>query len=166
MKTPTRILAPALALAFALAIPAAAAAQDELHGGWVVSGWTAPDGSEAPVQRGLFLFTASGHYSIMFVRGEGREALAQGATDADVAAAYSPFVANSGRYMVDGNTITYEAYVSKDPAYMMGFAPTGGEGNAQTMTYSIADGVLTLEVGNGGPTGSSKMTLRRPGGGD
>ena len=138
----------------------------DLHGGWVIAGWEAGPGQTGPTpQRGLFLFTESGHYSIMYVVGEAREALGQSPSNDDIAAAYGPFVANSGRYTVSGNEITYEAFVAKDPAYMSQFEPTGGEGNAQTMTYSIADdGILTLHFGEGGPMQGATATLRRPGG--
>ena len=81
-----------------------------------------------------------------------------------IAAAYGPFVANSGRYSVSGDEITYEAFVAKDPAYMAGFEPTGGEGNAQTMRFSIDGGALTLRFGEGGPMQGATATLRRPGG--
>ncbi len=139
----------------------------DLHGGWVISGWEAAPGQTGPTpQSGLFLFTASGHYSMMFVIGDAREALAENPSDADIAAAYNPFVANSGRYSVSGDVITYEAYMAKDPAYMSRFAPTGGEGNAQTITFSVDDGTLTFRFGAGGPMEGATATLRRPGSGE
>ena len=146
---------------------AAAQANSDLLGGWVITNWEAPDGQAGPTpQRGLFLFTESGHYSMLFVIGEARSALGANASDADVVAAYSPFVANSGRYTVAGGEITYEAFVAKDPAYMSQFEPTGGEGNAQTMTFSVDDDTLTLSFGaEGGPMQGATATLVRPGGG-
>ena len=103
-----------------------AQASSDLYGGWIITGWEWPDGVEAPTPRaGLFVFTESGHYSIMFVMGEARTALADSPSDADIAAAYNPFVANSGRYSVSGSTISYEAYVAKDPEYMSRFEATG-----------------------------------------
>jgi hypothetical protein len=140
-----------------------AQADSDLYGGWIVTEWNAPNGM--PVQRGLFLFTESGHYSMMFVVGVERSALSASPTDTEIAAAANPFVANSGRYSVSANEITYEAFVAKDPAYMSRFEPTGGEGNAQTMTYGISDGMLTLEFGEGGPMSGATAILRRPGGG-
>jgi hypothetical protein len=170
MKTSFRLIGRTLALSLALAVlPAAVAAQSasDIHGGWVIAEWEAPSGQEGPVpQRGLFIFSESGHYSIMFVIGEGRDPVPANPSDADLAAAYGPFVANSGRYMVEGNTITYEAFVAKSPSYMAGFAPTGGEGNAQTITFRMEDGALVLAFGEGGPMGGATATLRRPGGGD
>lgn len=172
MKTGTRLCV--IALLFGLALGAdpntvRAQAPDDLLGGWIIRGWEWPAAAPAdtPVPgRGLFLFTESGQYSMMFVIGEDREALPDDPSDAQIAAAYGPFVANSGRYSVAGNTITYEAFVAKDPEYMSGFAPTGGDGNAQTMTFEISDGTLTLHFDEGGPMGGATATLRRPGGGD
>lgn len=167
MKDRIPLVAKALLLGVALAaLPGTVTAQADLHGGWIITGWENPGGQAPAESRGLFVFSESGHYSMMFVLGEGRAALPDSPTDADFAAAYGPFIANSGRYSVSGNTITYEAFVAKDPAYMAGFAPTGGEGNEQTMTYSISDGVLTLGLGDGGPMGGLTATLVRPGGGD
>lgn len=171
MKTSARLCVIALLFGLALGVrPGAVDAQApaDLVGGWTIRGWEwAGAPADAPVPgRGLFLFTASGQYSIMFVIGDAREALPDDPTDAQVAAAYGPFVANSGRYSVSGNTITYEAFVAKDPEYMSGFAPTGGDGNSQTMTFEISDGTLTLHFGEGGPMGGATATLRRPGSGN
>jgi len=147
--------------------PAVAQSSADLYGGWIIAGWEGPAGqADSTPRRGLFIFTESGHYSIMFVVGDTRAPLGQDPSDADIAAAYNPFVANSGRYSVQGDVITYEAFMAKDPAYMSRFSATGGEGNAQTMTYSIDDGVLTLSFGEGGPMGGATATLRRPGAGE
>jgi hypothetical protein len=146
--------------------PVHAQSNEDLLGGWVIRGWEWGEGRTGPTpRRGLFMFTESGHYSIMFVIGDAREPVGTDPSDAALAAAYQPFVANSGRYSVSGSEITYEAFVAKDPAYMSQFAPTGGEGTAQTMTYSIDDGVLTLRFGAGGPMEGATATLGRPGGG-
>jgi hypothetical protein len=168
MKSSAHRIARALLLGIAISIPPSAvvAQAADLHGGWTITGWENPNGEAPATSRGLLVFSESGHYSMMFVIGDARAALPESPSDADFAAAYGPFVANSGRYSVSGNTITYEAFVAKDPAYMAGFAPTGGEGNEQTMTFSISDGILTLGFGEGGPMGGLTATLRRPGGGD
>ena len=166
MTTSARLLGPTLVLGAMLGVwsPLQAQANPALHGGWIITDWDAPANQMGPTpQRGLFVFSASGHYSIMYVIGDDRAPLEADPSDADIAAAYGPFVANSGRYVVSGSEITYEAYVAKDPAYMAGFAPTGGAGNAQTMTYSIDDGLLTLRFGEGGPMAGATATLRRPG---
>jgi hypothetical protein len=154
-----------LALCVALgAAPDTAQAQGspELAGGWIVTSWTSPDGEvNSEPQRGLFVFTESGHYSIMHVNSsEPRAPFTESSTDADRLAAYDPFTANSGRYRVAGNVITYEAYVAKNPGYMARFSSDGG--NAVSMTYAIEDGILTLEW-TGGNSAGRKATLRRPG---
>ena len=167
MKIVERLSTLVALVTIALVSPLAAQAQSasELHGGWVIQDWQAPEGQTgATPQRGLFMFTESGHYSIMYIVGDAREPLGANPTDEAIAAAYGPFVANSGRYSVSGNVITYEAFVAKDPAYMAGFEPTGGDGNAQTMTFGIEDGTLTLSFGEGGPMGGATATMRRPGG--
>lgn len=167
MKLNLRILSSLLLLTLAAAVPwttAEAQPPAELLGGWVIESWEAPAGQTGPnPQRGLFVFTASGHYSIMFVVGDAREPVGPDPSDANLAAAYGPFVANSGRYSVAGNQITYEAFVAKDPAYMSRFAPTGGEGNAQTIDFSFDSDRLVLRFGEGGPMNQATATLRRPG---
>lgn len=162
--TRTALMGLFLVVASAMWSPAAAQMNSELLGGWVIADWNAPEGQAGPVpQRGLFMFTESGHYSMMFVIGDARAALPQDPSDAEFAAAYQPFVANSGRYSVSGDVITYEAFVAKDPAYMSRFASAGGEGNAQTMTFSVDEGRLTLRFGDGGPMQQATAILRRPG---
>ncbi len=154
-----------LLLCTAVTAPATVVAQNstDLYGGWVIDSWKAPAGQQGAIpQRGLFLFTASGHYSMMFVIGDARPSLPDNPSDAQIAAAYRPFVANSGRYSISGNEIRYEAVVAKDPEYMSQFAPSGGDGNAQTMTFSIKDGMLTLHFGEGGPLQGATAILRRP----
>lgn len=141
-------------------------AQDssDLAGGWIVTSWTDADGTvhDQP-QPGLFLFTATGQYSMMYVPGDEPRPRYEGEsqTDAETLEAYRSFVANSGRYSVEGNTITYEAYVAKDPNYMADWN-LAEAGNAVTMTFSFADGRLTLEWTSGRSQGT-KATLRRPG---
>ena len=157
------LLAPALSWAWSTA---EAQSTSDLAGAWVVSSWESADGEvNSSPQRGLFVFTATGHYSMMYVPGsEPRAELSETSIDADFVAAYNSFVANSGRYTIDGNEITYEAFMAKDAAYMGRFAPTGGEGNAQSFAFELSDGVLTLSAGEGGPMQGSTVTLSRPGG--
>jgi len=140
-----------------------AQAQDNsaLHGGWIVTSWTSADGEvNSEPQRGLFLFTASGQYSIMFVNGdEPRAELSGEPTNEEVVAAYGSITANSGRYAVEGNQLTYEAYMAKYPNYMAGFMTD--EGNGVELQFGVEDGTLTLTWPDG-----SMATLRRPGGGN
>jgi hypothetical protein len=138
----------------------------ELFGGWIVTNWEDADGQDAPVPGvGLFLYTESGQYSMMFVTGEARKATGDDPTDADLAAAYNGFIANSGRYSVTGGEIMYEAAVAKDPAYMSQFEPLGGEGNAATLMFRVEGDTLTLEFGGDGPMEGWTATLRRAGSG-
>ena len=152
--------------------PAAEMATDEnmsLYGGWIVSEWMMPESAvlAMPAERGLFLFTQSGHYSMMWVPSTDRSLLptpSSEATDAQLAEAYMSFVANSGRYTVTGDMITYEASFARDPEYMSRFEPLGGEGNARSMSYTLnEDGTLTLEFVSGDEYSSGvRATLRRP----
>jgi hypothetical protein len=149
--------------------PAAEVSADEnsgLYGGWLVSDWVMPDHevTAMPAEQGLFLFTASGHYSMMWVPTADRPALPDEPSDLEIAAAYNTFVANSGRYTVDGGIITYEAYMGRDPAYMGRFGPMGGEGNARSMSYTLnEDGTLTLEFVSADEYSAGVVaTLRRP----
>ena len=135
----------------------------ELAGGWIVSNWETPDGQvDSEPQRGLFVFTASGHYSIMYVLGDQPRVEWAGEiqSDADKLTSYDSFIANSGRYSVEGNQITYEAYMAKNPNFMARFGPEGE--NAATMTFNIEDGVLTLRFTSGYREGWT-VTFRRPG---
>ncbi len=156
-------LTASLALLAGFALAGSVEAQESsIVGGWIVTSWETPDGevnSEPP--RGLFMFTASGQYSIMYTLGDQPRAEWSGdtMTDADKITAYDSFVANSGRYVVEGNQITYEAYMAKNVQYMNGFGPEGE--NASTMTFTIENGVLTLRFTTGNAEGQT-ATFRRP----
>ena len=147
-------------LAVLALLPASLQAQsyDDLAGGWVVASWTWPDGEvNVSPQPGLILFTATGQYSMMYVTSdEPRPELSADSDDAVVLEAMQAFTANSGRYRVDGNQLTYEAFVAKNPGYMAAWDTETG-GNAQTLTMSMSDGMLTLTWENG-----RKATLRQP----
>jgi hypothetical protein len=130
---------------------------DDLAGGWVVSSWTSAEGEmdDTPA-RGVFLFTAQGQYSMMYVNiDEVRPDLAEEPSDADVMEAYSTFTANTGRYRINEGELAIEAYVAKSPNYMGDWDPEAG-GNLVTLQMSMADGILTLEWANG-----RTATLRR-----
>ncbi len=144
--------------------------ENEIHGGWVVSEWVMPENEvmAMPAEHGLFLFTESGHYSMMWVPSADRPILptpSEEASDAQLAEAYMGFIANSGRYTVTDDMITYEAYIARDPDYMSRFEPMGGEGNARSLKYMLnEDGTLTLEFVAEDEYGAGVMaTLRRPG---
>jgi hypothetical protein len=159
MRRITAVL-PFLGLAAVLILPPPAAAQSyaDLDGGWLVSSWTSPDGetNDEP-ERGLYLFTATGQYAIMFVNtDEPRPDLPEEPTDAQMMDAWRSFTANAGRYRIQGDQLTYEAWVAKWPNYMNAWDTETG-GNAIAVTMSMDDeGLLTLEWEDG-----EKVTLRR-----
>ncbi len=147
---------------------AQAQGSSELAGAWLVTSRTSPDGEvNSSPQRGLYVFTESGHYSIMYVTGNEPRPQFSGEgqfgtpTDAEKVVAFDNFIANSGRYSVDGDEISYEAVMAKNPNYMAGFSAQDRT-NAATMTFSIEDGTLTLRPTSGFGVGGS-VTLRRPG---
>ena len=109
-------------LAVLLASPTPGVGQEgtPVEGAWVVGSWTSPDGETNALPRpGLFVFTKT-HYSIMFVPSEEPRAPYTGEemTDADMVAAYTTFIANSGRYEVKGNELATRALVANNPNYM------------------------------------------------
>ncbi len=118
----------------------AAHAQDvDLQGAWVLAGTADSAGNvnEAPLQ-GLFVFTGT-HYIMMFAIGDGprEEYPGEDLTDAERLAAYETFIANTGRYEVDGDQLTFRAYVAKDPNYMSAWPE-----NASTVTIHIDGNTL------------------------
>jgi hypothetical protein len=135
----------------------------DLDGAWIVTSWTAPDGTvnDSP-QRGVFIFAVTredgGSYSIMYVGGsEPRAEYEIGEqTDEDRLAAYASFTANTGRLQIEGNELTYEAYVAKDPNYMATF-----EDNGVTVGWKVEDDILTLTYTSGRQAGLV-ATFRRP----
>ena len=159
MRRMTAVL-PSLGLAAVLILPLSAAAQSyaDLDGGWLVSSWTSPDGqtNDEP-QRGLFVFTTTGQYSIMYVNTDApRPDLPDEPSDAQRLAAFDSFTANSGRYRIQGDQLTYEAYMAKNPNYMNAWdADTAANGVTLTMRMDD-EGMLVLEWPNG-----RKVTLRR-----
>jgi hypothetical protein len=156
------LLAPLLLLLL-LFSPIQAQDINDLNGAWIVTSWTSAEGevNDEP-QRGLYIFLITredgGSYSIMFVNQAEPRAEYEGEniTDSEKLAAYDSFVANSGRLNVDGSSLTYEAYMAKDPNYMSRFGDDGG-GNGITAQWDVTDDILTLTFENGG-----SGTFRRP----
>ncbi len=138
MRRTHAVLAGAVALA---TVTSTLAAQEHspVVGAWVVE--QVESEGQTMNQPGLIIFTST-HYSIMFATGDGPRALYEGEamTDAETVAAYGTFVANSGRYEVNGNEITTRAYVAKDPNYMGGWPD-----NAGTLPFSIDGDTMHLE---------------------
>ena len=117
-----------------------------LQGAWVrASTWDTAGNVNSEPQRGLFIFTGT-HYSVMFVNsGEPREQFAGDTpTDAELVTAYRSFVANSGRYEVDGDQLTTRAYMAKNPNYMGSWPENPG-----TFTYRIEGDTLYATNSNG-----------------
>lgn len=128
----------------AVAYPTAQTAS--LKGAWRVVETTGADGkANAKPEPGLYLFTDR-HYSIMRVTGA-RAAYPESPTEKDKAAAFDPFVANSGTYEVKGTQLLTRPMVAKNPnvmtgkggmfelkfegtttVYLMSQAPDGGKG--------------------------------------
>ena len=97
-----------------------AVAKTPLEGAWIVTSSTDGDGNtNDDPQPALYVFTTT-HYSVMIALGEESRSRYEGddLADGEKVGAYDTFIANSGRYEVDGNTLKTRAYVAKDPNYM------------------------------------------------
>jgi len=148
MRTPAVVAAIAISALVSVAWIAAPAQQESIEGTWLT---TSDDDSH---QRGVFLFTSDGSYSMMFVRGdEPRAEPNENWTEADRLASFNEITANSGRVTVEGNQITYEAYMANSTAYMNGWPE-----NDVTATFEIDGDLMTLTQSSG-----TVFTLRRPG---
>ena len=104
-------------------LPLPGVSANPLEGAWVVTSWTDTEGNvqEEP-QPALYVFTPT-HYSVMFATGSEQRATYESDDigDAEKLAAYDTFIANSGRYEIEGNILKTRAYVAKDPNYMGGW---------------------------------------------
>ena len=143
--------------------PLGAQSASDLNGAWIVTSWTTPDGATSQdTQRGVFLFTITrddgGSYSMMFVPGNEPRAEYPGdqPTDEEKIRAYDSFTANSGRLNVEGDELTYEAFMAKDPNYMASF-----EENGATASWEVDGDTLTLRFTSGFMDGWTG-TFRRP----
>lgn len=138
-----------------LATPATGIAQDEspVQGAWILTGLESADGTAvAPILPSLFLYTGT-HYSTMYARGdEARADLSDEPSDEEIVAAYGSFVANSGRYDIDGDQITTRAFVAKNPNYMHAW-PDNAQ---QAYTFAVDGDQLVLNFEDG-----FKATFRR-----
>ena len=136
-----------------------AQAETPLQGAWLVTSFTDGDGNtnDSP-QPGLYIFTTT-HYSIMIARGSEPRAQFEGdeMTDAEKVVAYDSFVANAGRYEVEGNKFMTRAGVAKNPNYM-----ASRWDNERTFEFERDGDTLTIK--STGP-GRGTTTLRRVEGG-
>lgn len=124
-----------VALSLSAALPASTPAQEDspLNGAWMLVE-VRPAGEETVTDHepGLFLFTET-HYSMMAVTADSARAdLPEEPSDAELAAAFGPFFANSGRYEIHGDTLTRRAYVAKVPNYMHAFPD-----NAESLRFRV-----------------------------
>jgi ketosteroid isomerase-like protein len=104
-------------------LPLPGASANPLEGAWIVTSWTDAEGNaQEDPQPALYVFTPT-HYSVMIATGDDQRATYEGDDigDAEKLAAYDTFVANSGRYEIEGNILKTRAYVAKDPNYMGGW---------------------------------------------
>ena len=118
----------------------AQAQSSALQGAWTITevSVTTPDTSwtEANPQPGLYIFLEP-HYSTLIVQGsEPRELFSDDPTDAELLAAWSPFIANSGTYEVSGTTLTVRPLVAKQPNAM--------SDDSFTYTYQVEGDTLRL----------------------
>ncbi len=124
-----------------------------IQGAWV---FTSEDDSN---QRGLLVFTER-HYSMMFVASDSERATYpddREMTDPEILEAYGSFVANSGRYSMEGDEVTLEAYMAKNPNYMAGWPD-----NDLPFTIRVSGDTMTWET-NGIAGLAETVTLRRVG---
>ncbi len=138
-------------------LPLAGAAHSPLEGAWIVTSWTDADGNtNDDPQPALYVFTPT-HYSIMIAQGEEPRAGYEGddMADNEKVGAYDSFIANSGRYEVDGNVLKTRAYVAKDPNYMgdwpeneatYEFAQDGEALTIKSLTFAIGFTITLRQV--------------------
>ena len=110
-----------------------------LEGAWVATSRTDAEGNTSDeVSPALYVFTGN-HYSIMIATGDRPRSAGEEMTEQERIAAYDSFIANSGRYEIDGNILKTRAYVAKSPDYM-GDWPD----NEQTYEFEVDGETLTL----------------------
>lgn len=132
-------------------MPATVHAQEEenpLKGAWVMQQGDVVVTSEGDtlhnVQPALFIFTDT-HYSMTIVPDTAHRAMfSEDPTNAERLEAFDNFVANAGRYEVQGDEITIRPYVAKNPNFMAGFPK-----NAVTTTFRVAGDRLHWQFGDG-----------------
>lgn len=149
MSRPVTLLIVVVSLSLTLATPAAAQDQNPLKGAWIYE--RVNDQGEEPIespQPGMLLLTDT-HYSLMAVSAdEPRDDLSELDEEASPTQklkaykeAYGRFYAHSGRYEVQGDTITFRPWVAKSPDYMH-----ASPDNAFTAVYRVEGDTLTLDI--------------------
>lgn len=111
---------------------------DEIKGAWRVEDTTlkTPDGERYTFKHpGVFIFTNT-HYSWMWVTKDGpRNPISDKPTEAELLAAFTPFGANAGTYIVKGDQLTITPVVAKVPNRV---------GTSAMATLRFADGLLYI----------------------
>lgn len=146
-----RLSTPGVLFALFTMMPATLHAQEEenpLKGAWVMQQGDLVVTSEGDtldnVQPALFIFTDT-HYSMTIVPDTAlRATFGEDPTDAEKLEAFDNFVANAGRYEVQGDEITIRPYVAKNPNFMAGFPQ-----NAVTTTFRVAGDRLHWQLFDG-----------------
>jgi hypothetical protein len=117
----TRISVAVALVVLAIALPASAQKPaGSLRGAWRVASLTTADGkTDSAPQPGLYIFTDR-HYGIQRVTTARAALPAQNASDKDRLAAFDPFIANTGTYELQGNTLITRPIVAKNPNVMTG----------------------------------------------
>ncbi len=156
MKTSVRVVACLLSLSVLATVPSVMAQADKLIGVWKVTEVKYPqtDYMDAQTvvdpQSRLWIFTKK-HYSQMEVTGDKPRAdLPKEPTDAQIAAAYRQFLANSGTYEVKGSTITRLPIVAKGPNLTNSPRPGSFEfrfeGDSLIILYGTSFGLIELKL--------------------
>ena len=157
MKTRIRVIACMVSFAFLLAVPSTLAQADKLIGVWKVTEVKWPANPEQNLdastnktpQPRLWIFTKK-HYSMMEDRSyKPRPDLPEEPTDAQRAAAYGPFFANSGTYEVTGSTITFLPILAMSPNVTNSPRPFSHdfrfEGDSLIILYRVSFGLIELK---------------------
>ena len=121
MKAFVKVLVCVVGLAVLATAQSRPLSQPTLEGVWKIAE-VHPSGPNASPnmnpQPGLYIFTKK-YYSIMNVEGDKlRPNLGPNATDAEKAAVWQLFTANSGTYEIKGTTFTIHPIVAKNPGVM------------------------------------------------
>jgi len=120
-------------------------AQSDVDGVWEITAASGTNGTVENVQPSLYLFQ-DGYYSILSVSGnDPRPLFEEDETRGNVSLEklqeiILPVTANSGRYEIDGITLTTTPMVAINPNFMSG-------GSVQ-WEFDVSGDVLTLEIRN------------------
>jgi hypothetical protein len=141
-------------LLLASAIAPAQQKSTALAGAWQVTKvqMTGPDArTVTDPQPGLYLFTGK-YFSIMMVMGDQPRPIhptlpeVPKATAQEILAVYGPYVANTGTYEIDGETLMMHPMVSKNPELMGGRVVYSFQLQGNTLTLKMLNMVMGASV--------------------